>query len=337
MSPLESGDPIIWMIIPFSAFFCEFIRMHFKISGIYKLHSSLVLIFLFIAVLGWLLIGFRINAIGILLSIVIIALSVDLRFGHSVFLAQIPTFVFATLACPSVSFWLDYYLDIGLEGAWSYLVAKFAIAVFFLGLWTLSAFIKKRYPHIVNMLFYCCVCFTFLFNRVENKSISTGVPLIVDTKKMASGDWILKRIQPSLDDRRFFSGCSSIKRATYFSSNAQINFLGLTIEKISNIHPIEICLKSSGTKIIESLQIFLKIKAGDIQVNEIEIESDGEKYMIYSWFSNDYKSTGDFRKFRIGKFSSSKWRHYQLVIPVNLKSKSNLRAEIVDFLNRFSS
>ena len=334
-SPLESGDPLMWMVIPVVAVFSEYLRRKLDIGFLEKPEARIVGAAFAFALAAWCVLAFKINAAGVILGVVVAALAVDLRFGRAVFSSQVPTFFFAILACPSVSFWLDYYLDTGLGGGASYLAAKFSLALAFLFVWTFSAFIRRRYPRMINVVFYACICVAFLYNRAETNSLPAGAPLMIDEHVMRSGDWIARRTPVTPDDKRFFVGCSRITRMSYFNSSTPINYLGLLVGRISNIHPIGICLKSAGIDIVSSRQIYLDVKGRKVQVNELETKVFGDKYMVYSWFSNSRESTGDFRKFRTGLSSKGTWEHYQIMLPADGRSVSDIRRDVVSFMDEF--
>lgn len=330
-SPLDGGDMFMWLSLAFCVPICEFVRRRLpQPSKVCEPHPKFIFSLLIFSLLLWAVLAFRINALGILISIFIVALSTDLRFGRKVFVSQIPSFAFALLACPSVSFWLDYYLEAGLGGAISYFAAKFLLASFFLFIWCASALLKGRYPRLINILFYICVCLALIYNRVESKSLPVGDSIFVNELTLAKDSWVGKDIPPSQQDARFFKGCKKITRRAYFNDSTSINYLGLDILDISNIHPVAICMKSAGYEIESSRQIYIKSENRKIQVNEIIAKIGARKILVYSWFANGVFSTGDFRKFRLAKFSKSKWRHYQLMMPF-LKSSS----ECGNFLNQF--
>ncbi len=312
-SPLEGGGFIVWLAVPAVAALCEFIRRKAGIEGGAETYKKGVLAALALCLGAWFFIAFKINAAGVLLGIFIWALAVDLRFGRAVFVSQIPTFMFAVVAVPSISYWLDYYLHIGLASTYSYFAFKFLFATGFLAAWSVLSVWKKRYPRIWSIIFCIAVCAAALYNRIEYNSLPAGDPIFVDTQKNASGEWISREDPVSEADVRFFAGCGEIVRKSYFNADSGIQLLALSVNKISNIHPIGICLESSGYEIVSSRQAAVALSDRTIQINELRARKNGSDLAVYSWFSDGEKSTGDFTEFRLQKSPSKNWRHYQIM------------------------
>lgn len=333
MSPLESGDPLMWFAVVASAFFCEFMRRKIGISRNEEPYQIPILFIIAVLVGFWVAIGFKINAFGILFGIAVAALATDLRFGRVVFISQMPTYAFAVLGTPSVSYWLDYYLHFGLGGAFSYLMAKFFLATAFLLIWVGVAYVKKRYPLLINIIFYVVILGALVFNRVESHSLPMQSPLDIDVYKAGAGEWI-SRFEPKREgDDRFFYGCSKIYRKSYYNDDIGIQLLKLDIVNKKTIHPIGICMKSGGASVLYSRQINIELNGVTHQVDELMVTVDGEKYIVYSWFSNDNVSTGDFRKFRLSVDDEAQWRHYQAMI--RCVKGIDIRMVFKDFLSNF--
>jgi len=335
-SPLESADFIMWLAMPFVALISELVRRKAGIDDTMKSYRMLIVAAFVFCVLLWLLLtfSFKINAAAILLGVAILALGVELRFGRRIFMSQLPTFLFALLATPSLSYWLDYYLHIGLDGTYSFFAVKFSIAMVFFLVWSYRTLKTRRYPRIISMAFCLCVMSAALYARIEASTLEPGSPLFIDLTRLSGGDWMAKNDELSDADRRFFKGCTDITRRTYFNVDSYISYLGLTVNDISNIHPIGICLKSSGAEVFSSRQIYISVKGSAAQVNELKTEAAGGRFIVYSWFSDATMSTGDFTKFRLSKRDGKLWRHYQIMTPA-LPDDDAARKRVMDFLKEF--
>lgn len=332
-SPLEGGDFIVWLAIPAVAALCEIIRCKAGIEGGAETYKKWMLTALAACLAAWFLIAFKINAAGILLGIFILALAVDLRFGRAVFVSQIPTFMFAIVAVPSISYWLDYYLHIGLAGTYSYFAFKFLFATGFLAAWSVLSVKKRRYPRIWSIIFCMAVCAAALYNRIEYNSLPAGDPIFVDTQKNASGEWMSREDPVSEADARFFTGCDEIVRKSYFNADSGMQLLALSVNRISSIHPVGICLESSGYDIVSSRQVSISLSDREIQINELRVRKNGSDLAVYSWFSDGEKSTGDFTKFRLQKSAAKNWRHYQIMTPEDGAKEDRFRSFLEAFKN----
>ena len=315
-SPLESMDWLMWLTIPPVMLASELVRRTAGIEGGRETYKWAVGAALAAAVAVWAALAFRINSAGVLLGVAILALASDLRFGRAVSVSQLPAVFFAVLAAPSVSYWLDYYLHIGLSGTYSYFAFKMAFASVFFAVWCALSIQKRRYPRILSISFCICVCAAALYNRIEANSFPAGDPLFINTDRLSSGEWIARSDPVTAADRKFFKGCDGIARNTYFGPGSRASLLGLRVDDISGVHPVGICLKSSGFQIWDSRQTQIRLDDRTVQVNELLVEKNGQRLAVYSWFSDGEKSTGDFMKFRLRKAHKQKWRHYQLMTPI---------------------
>ncbi len=333
-SPLESGAFVIWLSVVPAVILSEYVRRRKKIDFGPGRFKGAVLAMLLACLAAWLFLAFKINCAGILLGLAILAPACDLRFGRAVAVSQIPAFFIAVLATPSLSYWIDYYLDIGLSGAF-YFTVKFAFAQLFLLLWCSIVVLAGRYPRLQDIAFALAAVAVFLYGRVQEQSMPDGDPLFIDTAKVTSGDWIAVREAPGAGDKRFFSGCDKIERINYFRSGTHIGLLALEIKDIANIHPVGICLKSSGREVLSSRQIQIPIGEKTLQINEFLVRKNGETSAVYSWFSNGEISTGDFAEFRLSKLKAGDfWRHYQIATPA--EDDASAVENIKNFIESFA-
>ncbi len=337
-SPLERDDIYIWLALPVFIVASEMVRRRAGIRDKIYTKRALLYIAMAVCVLGWMAsLALGINAAGVLLGIAIFALGVEFRFGRRVFVSQFPTIFFAVATCPSLSYWLDYYLHIGADEKISYFAMKVLAGVAFFSFWSIRTLIVGHYPRISNMIFCACVFAAVLYAKISMQTLETADPFALDTSLMKSGDWIGIEVPKSDSDERFFTGCPVVERRSYYNTTSNINLLALQVGKISNIHPIGICLESAGFEVRASRQIYMQISpTRKIQVNEVELDLIGEHFAAYSFFSNSNSSTGDFTKFRFSQNKQEMWRHYQIVTPAE-PSVEDARERVLVFLRNFDA
>ncbi len=333
-TPLDSKDMYIWLSLPMIALFSELLRRHLKIVDVVENYRKLTLLVLIFALISYAVIAFKVNAAGILLGIMIFSLAVELRFGRRVFVSQFPTMFFAVLSCPSLSYWLDYYLHTGISSSTSYFLIKIFLGLTFFIYWNISTFVNRSYPRISSVLFCVFVLFAIFFFKVKTQSLEAGDEFKIDTNKMYAGNWISEKVPGSYSDKRFFAS-SPIERRAYFNNDSNVNLLALKVNDISKVHPIGICLKSAGYDVSSSKQIYLPVGDKTLQVNELEIFNGESHYIAYSFFSNGRYTTGDFTKFRFSKRSQNQWMHYQIIAPFT-ENEEISRARVQNLLKNFS-
>jgi hypothetical protein len=258
-----------------------------------------------------------------------------LRWGLSVFISQWPSVFFAILATPSLSFWLGHYLEFELRDALSYVVAKLALAWFFLALWSLWVNYKKAYPRLQSFLFSLALCAVALFALAQRQLVQNGAPIQLNLEELQSGEWLARKAEVTERDLNFFTGCTWIGRMEFFDNQSFLSVLALQVADITNLHPMPICLKSGGSEIVSSSQIYLNVHGKPVQVNELEILTGGTRSMAYSVYSNDEFSTGNFARFRLLRKARKIWWHYQIITPVE-PDKETAHKRVESFLNTFA-
>ena len=339
-SPLERGGWIIWVCIPAALFLCEYIRRQVRSHshGDKGEYRGWFIAAIVIVAAAWVYFSFgpsRVHAISILLGIALFYLATGLRWGLSVFISQWPSVFFAILATPSLSFWLGHYMDFELKNALSYVVAKLALAWFFLALWSLWVNYKKAYPRLQSFLFSLALCAVALFALAQRQLVQNGAPIQLNLEELQSGEWLARKAEVTERDLNFFTGCTWIGRMEFFDNQSSLSVLALQVADITNLHPMPICLKSGGSEIVSSSQIYLNVHGKPVQVNELEILTGGTRSMAYSVYSNDEFSTGNFARFRLLRKDRKIWWHYQIITPVE-PDKETTHKRVESFLNTFA-
>ncbi len=329
-SPFEKYDIYIWIFLPIFVFLCEFVRRVAKIDSAKNcVRKNLIYLLLSLCFIAFCLLGFWLNVVGLLLAITIFVLASELRFGRNVVLAQIPTILFVLLTIPNLSFWISYGFNISLGGLLSFFISKTFFGILFMLVWIIRTLQTKRYPKARSIIFIVLAIITLIFTEIRTRDIPNGDSFYIDYSKFKSGDWLGIEYNKTNDDKRFFPHAKNIVRKVYYNKTSNLSLLAIEVGDVSDIHPVEICLRSSGVLVKSSKQIYIELDDKRIQVNEVLFESNGQKFANYSFFSNDKITTGYFTKFRL--FGGNNWKHYQIVTPFDV-SESEVRNRVKDFL-----
>lgn len=360
-SPIEKSGAYFWLALPFLAIASHLI---FKFSakfrkcesseGLQKLcfsewkASARVLFYALFGILlaSWAALNFvySVNAAGVILGIVIFAMALAWRFGWTAFYSQLPVFAIAIVASPSFLFWLNYYSGLGLERTFSFFEIKLGLSLAIFCAWNLFFIFAKKYPKPSSAAFVFCVFVAFLAISAKKGWSASGESLDLSNfqtqTRLQSGlsdSWDFRRLELSESDVRFFSSAREVERWAFASRfGTQVGLLSIRVGKASDIHPIGICMKTSGAEVKKTEQIFISVLGKNIQVNRLEVAISGRPYAVYSWFSNGEVSTGDFFKFRILSGGGGEWSHYQAMMPYAGDYNANLE-DFKNFLENFSS
>lgn len=332
-SPFERFDFYIWILIPFIAVFSECIRRCAKVMHYPKTYPFAFAAALIVSVALYAFLGFKLNAVGLLLGMLIFMFAVELIFGRQVFLSQIPTFFFALTTIPNLSFWLSFCLDYGFHNPFPFFVSKLVLGMLFFAGWSLRTLNLRRYPRVSSIAFCMCAMLLFWVAAVRSRDVEEGAPLILNLELMKSGDWTGADIPESESDLRMFSEAKQVERREYFNDDSAISLLAIKVGSAKQIHPFEVCLRSSRVKILSTKNIYLTVGNDKIQVNEVLFATSGGTFAGYSFFSDGKCSTGYFTKFRLSGHGS--WVHYQIITPA--KDAKNAQKRVEDFLEKFQS
>lgn len=357
-SPIEKSGAYFWLAIPILALVSWLIFAFVKktkhsgessenLSPHFFCHWNVLLKWLFfislvILILVWGALNFvySVNAAGVVLGIVIFACAFMWRFGWTAFYSQIPVFAIAVIASPSVLFWLNHYSGLRLE---RFFEIKLALSLAIFGVWNLFFLFSKKYPKPSTALFVGLACLALLFISAKKDWSASGDALdIADSSSFVAASksnlevWQFRQLELSESDLRFFSTSKKVERYVFASaSGGQLGLLSIKVGKASDIHPIGICLKTSGAEVKNSEQIFIKTSSKNLQANRLEVVSGGQLFVMYSWFSNGEISTGDFLKFRFLSGGGGEWSHYQVMMPYEGNYDANIE-DFKSFLENFS-
>ncbi len=339
-TPLERWGFGLWLAIPLSALICEFVRTRFKVLPREETKRYIMIPLLLALFAAFIFLELRpnggIHAISILLAISIIVLAVDVCFGRAIFMSQVPSYIFAYISCPSLLYWIDSYFSIGLNRPIEYMLVKMAVSILFLIVWCVCVMAKKHYPQLLTLCFIGGVIFAIVLSRIKMNDAAPGDSFEINLQRPQAGEWVAQNEELRENDNRFFKNIEKVSRKAYYDNNSRISLLIIGVATSSDVHPIGICLKGGGYDVETSKQETLKINGKDAQVNELVVSFQGKKYLVYSWFSNEKFSTGDFTKFRLSVRKFKNWSHYQLMTPITDKNTAEARTRVENFFTNFA-
>lgn len=179
------------------------------------------------------------------------------------------------------------------------------------------------------------LCAVALFALAQRQLLQNGAPIQLNLEALKSGEWLARKAEVTQRDRDFFTGCTWIGRMEYFDNRSSLSVLALQVADITNLHPMAICMKSAGSEILSSSQIYLNVRGKPVQVNELELLIGGTRSLAYSVYSNDEFSTGNFARFRLLRKDRKIWWHYQIVTPMD-PDRETAHKRVESFLNTFA-
>lgn len=334
-SPLERYNFIFWIAILIFAPIFEYVRRKMNIRDNVVRGNKLIAITLGFSVILWGIFYFyKINAACAILGISIIALSLEFRFGRRVFASQIPSFAMAILATPSVGYWLNYYLCFGLNESLSLLLIRHLLILILSGVWIFYAFVYASYPRLMSVAFMILAFGIIIFGRIHSKNLPAGDPCILKIENYSKDNIFTGRDTfMGKNELNFFAGAKKVSRKIFYCDNGAVGALELLVgDNVSNVHPVGICLKSSGWNVESGKSKYINLGENKILVSEIIAEKESEKYRIYAWFSDKDMSIGEFIRFRFLQKNGKQWYHYQIMTTDDPESKNRLESFIKTFL-----
>lgn len=349
-SPLERGSWILWLAALISLVVCELCRRKSAWDAYYREHYTnsvwfAVPVVLALAGCVFFRIGpHKVHAFYILAAIMLIFSAAGWRFGVSVFMFQIPTCFFVLLGAPTVAYWIYSYLGYNISGRNDYLITKLILGGGVIFVWCISALLGDRLkklqprgvevPKPLHLLFALIVAGIFMWALASNKMSADGQPVELDFSRLQSASWVGREDPVTERDINFFTGCTEVSRRTYFNDDSYVNVLALTVKDVTNLHPMDVCLRSSGAEILSLEPVYLDINGSKISLDEAKVRKDSAEYYSYAIYSNGEISTGNFAKFRLLRRDKKLWFHYQMMTPAQPDEEA-VRARMVSFLESF--
>ena len=351
ISPLERGSWILWLAALVSLVVCELCRRRSAWDVYYREHYTDSIWFavpLILALIGCVFFKLgphRVHAFYILSAIMLIFSAAGWRFGVSVFMFQIPTCFFVLLGAPTVAYWIYSYLGYNISGRNDYLITKLILGSGVMFVLCVSALLGDRLkklqprgiieiPKPLNILFIVVVIGLFIWARASEKMTADGAAIEMDFSRLQSENWVGREDPVTERDINFFKGCTRVERCTYFNDDSYVNVLALTVKDVTNLHPMDVCLRSSGAEILSLEPVYLDINGAKISLDEAKVRKDSAEFYSYAIYSNGEISTGNFAKFRLLRRDKKLWFHYQMMTPAQPNEEA-VRARMVSFLESF--
>ena len=351
ISPLERGSWILWLAALVSLVVCELCRRRSAWDVYYREHYTDSIWFavpLILALIGCVFFKLgphRVHAFYILSAIMLIFSAVGWRFGVSVFMFQIPTCFFVLLGAPTIAYWIYSYLGYNIGSRNDYLITKLILGSGVMFVLCVSALLGDRLnklqprgiievPKPLNILFIVVVIGLFIWARASEKMTADGAAIEMDFSRLQSENWVGREDPVTERDINFFKGCTRVERCTYFNDDSYVNVLALTVKDVTNLHPMDVCLRSSGAEILSLEPVYLDINGAKISLDEAKVRKDSAEFYSYAIYSNGEISTGDFAKFRLLRRDKKLWFHYQMMTPAQPNEEA-VRARMVSFLESF--
>lgn len=283
-----------------------------------------------------------VHTIGVCASMGVIACAVPLCFGWRVTEAHVPSLCCLMFSTPHLSYWV--LSSIGWKPpsfpffgcASTYFWGIFIAVAFVLIVTAFSLCLRCHYVPLKDWAFVCCIVIGILVAMLQNRVSECGDALLLDLTKMSSKNWLVREDTILGDDIRFLNGCSNICRWSFFNDQGQfVRLLSMNVDKVIDLHPMDICIRYTATKFFGSQLIYLDVHGKKVQLSETHYEQGGEKFLAYCTFSDSKGSTGDVMTFRLLFKKRTGWSQYRFVTPEG-DSIEGARARMVDFLEQFS-
>ncbi|MBS1371938.1 MAG: hypothetical protein HPZ91_18485 [Lentisphaeria bacterium] len=252
--------------------------------------------------------------------------------GVRLFSGLLPLLLIMLLGVPSTTYWSEYYLraSVGVAafgGTEFKFTAAACLAAYFLVSW--------RIYRLQTLLFL--LGFLLLVGILLGRQTRAiyGHPLLVDTERMAGGEFVGYPRSLTEMERRFFAG-HEMRRFSYYDHSGGVQLLAVGITgSIHSIHPAELCLKSQNSKILSMRELHIPTAAGRLAVQEVVVAfPDGGKQLLYTWYVSGNWSSGNFLAFRRSWHRGGKWYTYQLSTPITT-TRERAEERLDAFLEQF--
>lgn len=236
--------------------------------------------------------------------------------GVQLFTGCLPLFALCLLACPSTTYWSEFYLRLLLK---SDLIDGF---VFKLCLGTVFAvfFLTVRKPLKLKTAAYLSglALLAGLLLLQANRPLY-GASLEPDLTRLKIGDYIAVPTEPTNLEVRFFRGSRLSKIGYYDDYNRSIHLLSVTVTGDAHkLHPTELCLKSKRIDIRGLREKKVTVRDGkNLALQElVSIRPGNRKFLIYTWYNSPDFSTGNFITFRKNWQRTDRWQSFQLLTEI---------------------
>lgn len=272
----------------------------------------------------------HIYAARIIGSLMLLFSGMYILYGERLFSGMFPLLCISLLATPSTTYWITYYLrGFGFSGA-NY-VKLFAAIV--LG----GAFCLISHPLRIQKLAFACVLTAVLtFAVIQNRPAKRGDFLDIRLGGEKKGGWLAEECLIEETDMMFFNG-TDVNKYLLIKGRQTVAFSWVVPHKnIHSLHPVEICLLSSGCKIESSQEVLLEVRGKRVAALETIALDQNIRFLIYSIYMGPEWSTANFVSFRHHWQKEQKWTCYQFstLLLNDVEEGRGLVKEVLELISR---
>ena len=253
-------------------------------------------------------------------------------FDGRVALLLLPGFTTLALFCPSVGIILSTIFH--LDG----FLLKSIIAVLMTAILPCVALLHIPHLNTEAIAFSGLALLVAGAYAVQGRTSSRQPPLRPVFDNLISEHFRGVQDNVSDGDRQFF-GDSEIKRFTFIdqADNAIYVLCVGKIDNIHQIHPTTYCLRVNGYEILKEHVLHIQQEGGfqPMDVQELVVERNGAKRIVWQWYGSKEYSTASFLRFRTFYSPANDWSVYILDCPVATdmdKTQQTLKSFIREFL-----
>ena len=221
---------------------------------------------------------------------------------------MLPPFAILSLMTTSSGYWIGYSLNLPeTEGVF----VKFLLAALSC-IWMILNYKTNYLPRPTALGFAAAVALAIGIISGGKNFSRTCQPLLLDcTANFAEFLGRKQTLDPSF--ARFFQQSEAHDFVYADTAGNSVSVLEIKCgDNVHEIHPASHCMRSSGWEIVSEQLVTHTINGQTMQITEIIAKNKTATLFVWSWFSNDYLSTGSFLNFRRLWSSKSQWRSYQV-------------------------
>jgi hypothetical protein len=236
--------------------------------------------------------------------------------GIQLFIGCLPLFAICLLACPSTTYWSEFYLRLLLKsdlipGLTFKLLIGSGLGGFFLWM--------SKPLRFQTVAYLCGLLLLGLLLLMQTNKALYGAPLVPDLNRLKINEYIATPMEPSGQETRFFEGSALTRIAYYGDQDQSVHLLSVEVTgNVHQLHPTELCLKSKKTVIRGMREKLIAVKNGkDLAIQElVATRTNGKTYLIYTWYVGPEWSTGNFIAFRKNWNRKDKWQSFQILTEI---------------------
>lgn len=240
----------------------------------------------------------------------------------------VPIYAIMGLSCTSTSYWLGYFSG---SLQWNGLAIKGVLTLLLLA-WLLHNVFRERQVRRETFCFYLAFA-VLIFSAWQARTLyRTAAPFLPDFHTLDRGEFFGQAMEITPADERFF-GASDIGKYIFASDDSIVTVLAVTcVDDIHQIHPASHCLRVSGWAIDAENIDSVDVASQRLYVSEIIARRDGQRIMVWVWYSSADASTGNFLAFRRLWRQGTPWFTAQVSTPCAQGTENDARAVLSKFL-----